>query len=221
MASTTFVDGETLIEASWLNDVNDAIYNPAAAIIPASSIANTPAGNIAATDVQAALNELDSEKIATTAIGTTVQAYDATLAGVAALTIAINEIPVGSGTDTFTKATLDTTTTLGTSDTKIATQNAVKTYVDARSPVGLNQSWASATIVSGTPYTNSLSKAIGLSVVTGSASITTASLVVDGVTVASITTAANTSGQMSAIIPAGRVYVVTASTGPIVAAVLS
>lgn len=62
MADTTFVDGETLIEAAWLNDVNDAIYNPAAAIIPASSIVNTPAGNIVATDVQAALNELDTDK---------------------------------------------------------------------------------------------------------------------------------------------------------------
>ena len=62
MASTTFVDGETLIEASWLNDVNDVVYNPAAGIITASSIVNTPAGNIAATDVQTALNELDTEK---------------------------------------------------------------------------------------------------------------------------------------------------------------
>lgn len=34
----------------------------------ASSITNTPAGNIAATNVQAAINELDSEKAATTAI---------------------------------------------------------------------------------------------------------------------------------------------------------
>jgi hypothetical protein len=43
----------------------------------ASSISFTPAGNIAATNVQAAIEELDSEKIATTAIGSTVQAYDA------------------------------------------------------------------------------------------------------------------------------------------------
>lgn len=42
----------------------------------ASSIGFTPAGNIAATTVQAAIEELDSEKIATSAIGSTVQAYD-------------------------------------------------------------------------------------------------------------------------------------------------
>lgn len=44
---------------------------------PATAIANTPAGTIAAVTVQAAINELDTEKIATSAIGTTVQAYDA------------------------------------------------------------------------------------------------------------------------------------------------
>jgi len=36
--------------------------------IPASNITNTPAGNIAATTVQAAVNELDSEKVAKTDI---------------------------------------------------------------------------------------------------------------------------------------------------------
>lgn len=42
----------------------------------ASDIGFTPTGNIAATNVQAAIAEVDSEKIATTAIGSTVQAYD-------------------------------------------------------------------------------------------------------------------------------------------------
>lgn len=43
----------------------------------ASSIGVTPVGNVAATDVQAAIQELDSEKIPTSAIGSTVQGYDA------------------------------------------------------------------------------------------------------------------------------------------------
>lgn len=42
----------------------------------ASSIGFTPAGNIAAANVQAAIEELDNEKLASTAIGVTVQAYD-------------------------------------------------------------------------------------------------------------------------------------------------
>ena len=43
----------------------------------AADIGFTPAGNIAATNVQNAIQELDTEKIATSAIGSTVQAYDA------------------------------------------------------------------------------------------------------------------------------------------------
>jgi hypothetical protein len=43
----------------------------------AVDIGFTPAGNIAATNVQAAIQELDTEKISTTAIGVSVQAYDA------------------------------------------------------------------------------------------------------------------------------------------------
>jgi hypothetical protein len=46
----------------------------------ASSVGFTPAGNVAATNVQAAIQELDSEKIATTAIGSTVQGFDANTA---------------------------------------------------------------------------------------------------------------------------------------------
>lgn len=46
----------------------------------ASSISFTPAGNVAATNVQAAIQEIDTEKIATTAIGSTVQGYDAATA---------------------------------------------------------------------------------------------------------------------------------------------
>lgn len=43
----------------------DGIVLPTSGDYPANFIVNTPAGNIAATDVQAALNELDSEKQAT------------------------------------------------------------------------------------------------------------------------------------------------------------
>ena len=43
----------------------------------ASSIGFTPAGGIAATNVQTAIEELDSEKLGSSAIGSTVQAYDA------------------------------------------------------------------------------------------------------------------------------------------------
>lgn len=63
----------------------------------ASGVANTPAGSIAATDVQAAIDELDAEK----------QPLDATLTALAGVTVAANKLIYGTGTDTF--ATTDFT----------------------------------------------------------------------------------------------------------------
>lgn len=74
MASTTFETG-TVIRVSWLVDVNKAVYDPNALIIQATSLINTPAGNIASTNVQAAINELDTEK----------QPIDADLTAISAL----------------------------------------------------------------------------------------------------------------------------------------
>jgi len=49
-----------------------------AAASGASSITNTPAGGIAATDVQAAINELDTEKQATLIPGTNIKTVNGT-----------------------------------------------------------------------------------------------------------------------------------------------
>jgi len=75
MATTNFQTG-TLIESTWLNDVDNAVYvdvpaNTAAIAAhiadtadahDASAISNVAAGNIVATTVQAAIDELDAEK---------------------------------------------------------------------------------------------------------------------------------------------------------------
>lgn len=60
----------------------------------ASQITNTPAGNIQTTTVQAALNELDTEK----------QPLDATLTAYAALAGAANKLPYFTGADAFALA---------------------------------------------------------------------------------------------------------------------
>jgi hypothetical protein len=61
----------------------------------ASSVAVTPAGNIASTNVQTALQELDGEKIATSAIGVTVQAFDADIP-----TVSASQVEMEAGTET-------------------------------------------------------------------------------------------------------------------------
>lgn len=62
MADKNFTDYVTVIDAAWLNDVNDHTYNDVTDVHTAAAITNTPAGNIVATDVQAAITELDTEK---------------------------------------------------------------------------------------------------------------------------------------------------------------
>jgi len=61
MTTTTFVDKETVIEADWLNDVDEHVYDQTTDAHAASNLTNTPSGNLQATDVQGALDELQSD----------------------------------------------------------------------------------------------------------------------------------------------------------------
>lgn len=120
MATTNFVDGVTVIEAAWLNDVDEAVYNPASITLLASNIVNTPYGNIAAVNVQNALNELDDEK----------QPIDATLTALAGLATGADKIPYSTGTDTFGQLSWNTGTTLAASATTISSNTVIKTAID-------------------------------------------------------------------------------------------
>lgn len=62
------------------------------------------------------------------------QPIDATLTALAGLATGANKIPYSTGTDTFGQLDLSTSTSLGTSDTTLSSQKAVKTYVDGKAP---------------------------------------------------------------------------------------
>jgi len=120
MATTNFVDGQTVIEAAWLNDVDEAVYNPASVIIPATSVTNTPAGSIAAVTVQAAIDELDAEK----------QPLDNELTALATSTAAANKIPYFTGTTTASTLDWNSATALADSATTISSNTVIKAYAD-------------------------------------------------------------------------------------------
>ena len=85
--------------------------------------------------VQAGTNIIiDNSDPSNPIINATLSAYqpiDATLTALAGLLTGANKIPYSTGTDTFSQLDLDTDGTLNAnSDIKIATQKAVKTYMD-------------------------------------------------------------------------------------------
>lgn len=78
---------------------DDLLGRDSASQHPATSISNTPSGSISSTTVQAALNELDSEK----------QPVDATLTALAGVVTASDSLIYATGVDTFSTTTLTST----------------------------------------------------------------------------------------------------------------
>lgn len=90
----------------------------------AALIGNTPAGNIAATNVQAALNELDSDLTAGLA---TKQPIDPTLTALSGLSTGADQLPYSTGVDTFAQTPL---TVFARSLLDDATAAAARTTLD-------------------------------------------------------------------------------------------
>jgi hypothetical protein len=105
MATTNFVDQATIITATWLNEVDGHVFDQAVDAHIAANITFTPAGNIAATDVQAAIEELESD---TAALLAQKQPLDATLTSLASLGTATDKFAYTTGVDTWAEATIST-----------------------------------------------------------------------------------------------------------------
>jgi hypothetical protein len=92
IADGTITTGDLAFDPATQAEL-DAHINDTTDAHAGTSITNTAAGNISATTVQAAINELDTEK----------QPVDATLTALAAANWAANAVPVGSGADTLSQ----------------------------------------------------------------------------------------------------------------------
>lgn len=115
----TFTNGDTLY-LSFSRTGNTGAGSTAAAT------SFTPAGGIAATDVQAAIEELDSEK----------QPLDATLTALAGLATGANKIPYSTGTDAFGQLDFkDEDNMASNSATALPSQQSVKAYVDLKANI--------------------------------------------------------------------------------------
>lgn len=178
-------------------------------------------------------------QLATTAFVTTISNSLGTIASQNANAVTItggtitglsSALPVesgGTGTTTSTgtgntvRATSPTliTPNLGTPSAGVLT-NCTGTVNALNAGIGVNQTWSSVTRVSGTSYTNSTGKPILAMVSIGCAlaGSGTATTVVGGVTISSISYGSNATGSnapysLSFIIPNGSSYSVTVTSG--------
>jgi hypothetical protein len=110
----------------------DAHINDTTAAHAGSAIGNTPSGNLAATDVQAALNELQSD-VDTRATASALSGHTGNTSNPHSVTK--TQVGLGNVTDVaqLPASYLDTDGTLAAnSDVKVASQKAAKTYADTK-----------------------------------------------------------------------------------------
>lgn len=138
----------------------------------------------------------DRTVLSTATIGATVQGYDATLAAVAGVSTAANKILYFTDTDVAGLLDLSTSTSLGTSDTTLATQNAVKSYIDAQIVVARNNYDVKDPVVT-----------------VATANIAVASAIINGATINGVTVATGERVLLTAQTDATQngIYVVVAS----------
>ncbi len=151
MATTNFTTG-TVIEADWLNDADAHVYDGMGAKHTADKITVTPAGNITSTEVQSALEELDTNKME----------VNATISSISSLGTAADKYLYTTGVDTWAEGDITAAGRALLDDVDAATQRAtldlepgtdVLAYVAPGSSGNLltsnGSAWTSAAPVSG------------------------------------------------------------------------
>lgn len=213
MASTTFIDQQTVIYAAWLNDTNNAVYNGvfvATTITPTNIVCN---GSVSGSGFTSLVNNVFSAPGAigsatpNTGVFTTLQATGAFSAASASFSSAL---PVGSGGTGLTSA--------GTSG-YVLTSNGTAWTSAVLPAIGVGQSWADYTSsrALGGSYTNNTGKPISIQV-QGNDPSSSGSLIA---TVGGVAIGGNSSGgsnyacAINVIVPNGVAYSVTGSVGSI------
>lgn len=182
----------------------------------ASGHSVVPAGGIAATDVQAALEELDADIAAVAAARAATQAeVDVVEASLATAQSAIS----GLISTVATKAATNNPTFTGTvtlaQDAVGVLEAVTKRQLDAAAAnqLGRGQTWTAVSRTNGTTYTNSTGKPIMVNAWLADSTTTgTLQLVVGGVVVAMARLWSQVGGQsvgqpfVSAVVPAGATY---------------
>ena len=202
MSSTTFVDNQTVIYASWLNDVNSVVYNGtfiASVVTPSNLVCNGTVSGSGFTSLVA--NVLASPPAIGSAVPNTGVFTTLATTGLAQLTTLNLSNPL---------AAVYGGTGLGSPGTSgnVLTSTGSAWASSAAPYLGVNQTWTDVTSsrALGTTYTNSTSKPIYVSIFVTFSNGSSASLVVNGVTVSIANNFAGGGDSAQAIVPIGGTY---------------
>jgi hypothetical protein len=168
MASTTFIDNQTVIYAAWLNDVNNVVYNgifQSASITATSMICNGTASGAGFTSLInnafSAPGPIGSVTPSTGAFTTltATTALPVSSGGTGANTLTSNNVLLGNGTSALQVVAP------GTSG-NVLTSNGTTWTSAASQGVGSGQNWSLPSRSGNTSYTNSTGKPIQVAIST-------------------------------------------------------
>lgn len=168
MASTTFIDNQTVIYAAWLNDVNNVVYNgifQSASITATSMICNGTASGAGFTSLinnsLSAPGPIGSVTPSTGAFTTLTltTALPVSSGGTGANTLSANNVLLGNGTSALQAVAPG-------SSGNVLTSNGTTWTSAASQSIGYSQNWSLPGRSANTTYTNSTGKPIQVAIST-------------------------------------------------------